>query len=149
MAELSRQAAIGFQASGDEQLSNEQAYQRIKDKVEEQLKREFRPEFLNRLDKIIVFRPLDRKSIRKIVDIQTEDLCRRLASEDINLDITEEARNFIAEHGFDPEYGARPIRRAITDHIEDPLSESLLASRFSKNQTIRVLRRGNKLVFRK
>ncbi len=149
MAELNQQAAIGFQAKGNEELSNEQAYLRIKDKVEEQLKREFRPEFLNRLDKIIVFRPLDRKSIRKIVDIQIEDFCRRLIAEGIKLDVTEEARNFIAEHGFDPEYGARPIRRAITDNIEDPLSEAVLSGRFPPDQTIRVLRSGQKLIFRK
>lgn len=146
MAELNRQAVIGFKSDTSKA---DDAYDRIKDRVLEELKHNFRPEFLNRLDKIIVFRPLTKDAIRQIVDIQIEDLKTRLATENIFIDIADEARNLIAEKGFDPEFGARPIRRAITEYIEDPLSETILSNRFPAGQTIRVLRQGNRLVFRK
>lgn len=149
MAELNRQAAIGFHSVGNDKQANDQEYDRIKEKVTDQLKQSFRPEFLNRLDKVVIFRPLNKETIRQIVDIQIEDLRLRLASENIKIDVADEARNLIAEKGFDQEYGARPIRRAITEHIEDPLSEAILENRFSEGQIIRVLRKGDNLVFRK
>lgn len=146
MAELNHQAAIGFKSPEDK--ANE-GYDKIKEKVLEELKHNFRPEFLNRLDKIIVFHPLNKEDIRHIVDIQINKLIKRLVKENIDLEISEEARNFIAEKGYDPEYGARPVRRTITEYIEDPLSEAVLSNRFQEGQKIRVLRQASRLVFRK
>ncbi len=148
MAELNKQASIGFQTS-DKKLENDKKFDQMKEQITLKLKEAFRPEFLNRLDKIIFFHPLTQEDVRKIVDIQVDKLLIRLTKENVLLNITDEARNFIAQVGFDPEFGARPIRRAITDHIEDPLSETILSSKFKPNQKIRVLKMGDKLVFRK
>ena len=143
MTELNQQASIGFKL-GDEADLNKR-YSILKDQILTQMKNNFRPEFLNRLDKIIVFKPLGKNEISDIVDRQVERLIKRLTPEGIEITVEDSAKKFIAEKGFDPEFGARPIRRAITDFIENPLSELLLTGKLNPKSPIRVLRRGEKL----
>ena len=139
---FSRQAAIGFK----ENKRNDDEYTELKLKVIESLKGSFRPELLNRVDKIIVFRPLSKDHIRQIVDLQLNELSERLAKRNISIDVSSEAKKYIAKLGFDPESGARPVRRVIQDFIEDPLAEQLLQSGPSKASDIKVDKKGNKLV---
>lgn len=142
MAELNRHAAIGFKTNEN---NLEDKYESVKKHVMDRLKDSFQPEFLNRLDKIIVFRPLGQENIRQIVERQLRELKLRLAMEEIDLQVEKTAEEFIAERGFDPEFGARPIRRVITEYIENPLSDLLLSGKLSKKSPVRVLRKGDKL----
>ena len=91
------------------------------------LKKAFRPEFLNRVDEMIVFHSLEKEHLREIVSLMSNELTKRLAEQDIVLELTDEAKLKIADVGYDPEYGARPLRRALQKHIEDRLSEELLS----------------------
>jgi ATP-dependent Clp protease ATP-binding subunit ClpC len=104
----------------------EQSYKDMKGKVMEELKKAFRPEFLNRIDEIIVFHALEKKHLREIVTLMSDQLVKRLKEQNIDIGLTESAKDKISEEGYDPEYGARPLRRAIQKHIEDRLSEELL-----------------------
>jgi ATP-dependent Clp protease ATP-binding subunit ClpB len=107
----------------------------------------FRPEFINRIDDIVVFHALDEKNIGAIAKIQLHSLEARLAKMEMTLDISEDALQRIAEAGFDPVYGARPLKRAIQQQIENPLSKEILAGRFGPKDTIHVGVRGGQLVF--
>lgn len=149
MSEFNRQAAIGFQAEGDEKATIEKQYEDMKKQITSRLKESFRPEFINRLDKIIVFKPLDKTTIRQIVDIQINQLIDRLKADDITVEVTDPARDFIAQKGFDAEFGARPIRRAIIEHIEDKLSEYILANHFKAGEIISVVKKADALEFQK
>lgn len=150
MSEFNKQAAIGFQAEGNDKVSIEARYDEMKKEITSRLKESFRPEFLNRLDKIVVFHPLDKLDIRKIVDIQIGELTNRLKKEkDLNIDVIDSARDFIAEIGFDAEFGARPIRRAIIENIEDPLSEFILSNNLRAGETVYVIKKDNKLSLEK
>ena len=143
MAEMNRQAAIGFKTNAEYDANAK--FEEIKNQLQDKLKEQFRPEFLNRLDKVIIFRPLSEEDVKKIVELQLSKLEMRLIAEGINLEVEEPAKEFLAHKGFDPQFGARPVRRAITDYVEDPLSEALLSGKFSKKTPIRVLRKGEKL----
>lgn len=140
--ELNRQAAVGF----TESKKDGEEYKVLKSKVIEELKKSFRPEFLNRVDKIVVFRPLSKNDIAKIVDLQINQLSNRLAKQNISLEISKLARSFIAAQGFDPDSGARPIRRVIQNTIEDQLAEGILQGKFGRNAKIKIDKKGNKLV---
>ncbi|MDE3840569.1 ATP-dependent Clp protease ATP-binding subunit ClpC [Bacillus methanolicus] len=118
---LKRNKYVGFNIQ-----DGEQDYKDMKGKVMEELKKAFRPEFLNRIDEIIVFHALEKKHLREIVTLMADQLTKRLKEQDIHLELTDAAKEKIAEEGYDPEYGARPLRRAIQKHIEDRLSEELL-----------------------
>jgi ATP-dependent Clp protease ATP-binding subunit ClpB len=109
----------------------------------------FRPEFINRIDEIVVFHGLDDKNIGQIAKIQLSILRQRLQRMDMELDVTENALQKIAEAGYDPVYGARPLKRAIQQQIENPLSKQILEGRFGPKDTIRVDAKGNDLVFDK
>ncbi|MFN2613265.1 MAG: ATP-dependent Clp protease ATP-binding subunit, partial [Actinomycetota bacterium] len=111
-------------------------YQRMQEKVHEELKRSFRPEFINRIDEIIVFAPLTRDDVKHIVDLMMKRIQDQLRSKDIEIVLTEAAKNVLAEKGYDPTLGARPLRRTIQRMIEDPLSEKLLYKEFSAASTI-------------
>ncbi|MCR4278120.1 MAG: ATP-dependent Clp protease ATP-binding subunit [Candidatus Berkelbacteria bacterium] len=143
LAEMNRQQAIGFKVKDGSLAENR--YEEIKTQVLAQLKDNFRPEFINRLDKAIVFKPLNKVEVKQIVQLQINRLVKRLVPEGIEIEIEESAKEFLAEKGFDPEFGARPVRRVITEYIEDPLSELLLTGKLSKKAPIRVLRKGEKL----
>ncbi|GAG27391.1 unnamed protein product, partial [marine sediment metagenome] len=120
--EITGDSKLGFSAGETGALS----YEEIREKVSSALKRHFRPEFLNRLDEVIVFRSLSRDNMIKIVDIMIEEEAGILAENGINFEITERAKKKIAEEGYDPDFGARPLRRAIQRLIENPLSEEIL-----------------------
>jgi len=104
--------------------------------VNEELKRHFKPEFLNRLDDIVIFNPLDKKAIRGIVDILFKSIKEKLASRDITVELTENAKNYIAEVGFDPVYGARPLKRALYDVVEDRLAELILEDKVVEGSSV-------------
>ncbi|MBN8194307.1 ATP-dependent protease ATP-binding subunit ClpC [Bacillus sp. NTK074B] len=113
-----------------------QDYKDMKGKVMEELKRAFRPEFLNRIDEIIVFHSLEKDHLREIVTLMSNQLTSRLKEQDIHLELSHAAKEKIADEGFDPEYGARPLRRAIQKHVEDKLSEELLRGKVLTGQNI-------------
>lgn len=147
MAALSRQAAIGFQSNA---VEVDAAYSKIEGFVKRALKDTFQPEFLNRLDQTIIFKPLAKTTVEQIAKLHVDELIARINKDfNLNLEIEQSALELIAESGFDPEFGARPIKRAIVDLLQDPLAEAILANRFKNMLVVRVLRKGNGLVFRK
>ncbi|NCU17580.1 ATP-dependent protease ATP-binding subunit ClpC [Pallidibacillus pasinlerensis] len=140
---LKRNKYVGFNV----QDSN-QDYKDMKDKVLEELKKAFRPEFINRVDEIIVFHALEKEHLGKIVDLLLNTLLKRLQEQEIELELTESARDKIVEEGNDPEYGARPLRRAIQKNIEDLLSEELLKGNISSGQKVIIDVEDDKFVVR-
>ncbi len=150
VAELNRQAFVGFQAdTHDEKKKAENRYKEIKKSILGRLKDNFRPEFLNRIDRIIVFRPLDKNDIRKIVDLQVSDLQERLLEHKTKIKITTKAKDLLAKNGFDPENGARPLRRVIQNIIEDELAERMLTSEIHEGDTIKIDLKDEKITFQK
>lgn len=133
---IQRDAVLGFSARRQEAQAEEDAYKQMRDKLMSELKRLFRPEFLNRLDNIIVFRALTKEDIKRIVDIQIGYLQPRLDEHKLKLHITDEAREKLAEEGYDRNLGARPLKRVIQRTIEDPLSEGVLAREFKPGSTL-------------
>ncbi|MBD1382792.1 ATP-dependent protease ATP-binding subunit ClpC [Metabacillus arenae] len=130
-SELKRNKYVGFNVQDENQT-----YKDMKDKVMGELKKAFRPEFLNRIDEIIVFHSLEKKHLKEIVSLMSDQLTRRLVEQDIDLELTDPAKEKIANEGIDLEYGARPLRRAIQKHVEDRLSEELLKGNIQKGQKI-------------
>ncbi|SFF01142.1 ATP-dependent protease ATP-binding subunit ClpC [Alteribacillus iranensis] len=127
---LRRSKSVGFATQNEEEN-----FQDMRDKVMGELKNTFRPEFLNRVDEIIVFHSLEKKHIKEIVSLMAEELRKRLSEQGIDFELTEEAKEKISDEGFDPEYGARPLRRALQRHVEDRLSEELLRGSIQKGDT--------------
>ena len=117
--------------------------------VDELLHRQFRPEFLNRVDEIITFHGLTREDLLQIVDIQISRMAKRLAERKYTIELTEAAKQFLVETGYDASYGARPLKRAIQRYIEDPLALEILEGRFSEGDTVQINRGENRLVFGK
>jgi ATP-dependent Clp protease ATP-binding subunit ClpC len=113
-------------------------YEGMKEKLKDVMKNNFRPEFLNRVDDIIVFRGLGKDDIKRIIDIELEKVCKRLAEKGLTLVLTDEAKELLIAEGYSPEYGARPLRRAIEHLLEDPLAEDLLRGNFHGKDTITV-----------
>jgi len=146
---LDKEVGIGFRLTRDAREDQEQIYTRMKEHVMEELRRTFRPEFLNRLDEIIVFRPLTDQQIRAIVGILAQRVRREMRGQNMDLEITEEAKELLAREGFDPTFGARPLRRAIQRLVEDPLSDELLRGRFKSGDVIVVDARDGRIVFEK
>jgi ATP-dependent Clp protease ATP-binding subunit ClpB len=122
-------------------------WEAVETAVLQELRRGFRPEFLNRVDDIIVFRPLGREELRQIVDLQLERLKRLLQDRDIELIVTEEAEDLVAQEGYDPAFGARPLKRAIQRLIQNPLALQILDGEFHDGDTILVRRAADSLVF--
>lgn len=135
---IKRQTSIGFNLKRDEQLEEKLAYDEMRKKLMEALRRVFRPEFINRVDSVIVFRSLSKEDIKKIVDIEINKVAQRLEEHNITLNATPAARELLAELGYDPEMGARPLRRVMQQKVEDVLSDALLAGEFDKGDTILV-----------
>ena len=111
------------------------------------VKKTFRPEFINRIDEIIVFHELTEEQLRSIVDLMAKDLQERLAERNLAVEITQKAKAWLAKVGYDPVYGARPLRRAIEQHVENPLSTRLLKGEFKQGDTIKVDLRNDNLTF--
>ncbi len=138
---------LGSQAI--QEMAGEHSYERMKAAVLEVVGGHFRPEFVNRIDEIVVFHPLGRAEIRRIVDVQVGQLRARLAERDLALELDDSARDFLANAGFDPVYGARPLKRAIQSQLENSLAQRLLRGEFAPSETIRVSAREGALVFTK
>ena len=135
---IRRDTAVGFALKSDDAKTDEQAYQRMKDKVLEEVKRFFRPEFLNRIDSTIVFHALSRQHILSIVSLQLNDVAKELEDKHILMEVTEEAKEHLAEKGYDPNFGARPLRRLIQDVIEDQLADEILGGRLTEGDVAHV-----------
>ena len=127
---------LGFTSADENQA--EADYETMKEKVMDNLKKAFRPEFLNRIDDIVVFHPLTAEELKQIVGIMMKDLRKRLADRDLSITLSDEALDELAKVGYDPEFGARPLRRAIQNQIEDPLADALLAGQYQAGDTIKV-----------
>jgi ATP-dependent Clp protease ATP-binding subunit ClpB len=121
-----------------QEMAGEANYARMKSAVLEIVGQHFRPEFINRIDDIVVFHPLGREHIRRIVDIQVGTLQKRLADREIGLELEDAARDLLGEAGYDPVYGARPLKRAIQQQLENPLAQRILKGEFAPGSTIRV-----------
>jgi ATP-dependent Clp protease ATP-binding subunit ClpB len=132
-----------------QEMAGEENYDQMKKAVLEIVGRHFRPEFINRIDDIVVFHPLGREHIRRIVDIQTGYLRRRLGERDIRIELDELAMDRLGAAGFDPVYGARPLKRTIQQQLENPLAQRILAGEFGPGETIRVTVKDDTLVMRK
>ena len=128
-------------------MTGEENYERMKTAVMDVVGTHFRPEFINRIDEVVVFHPLDQAEIRKIADIQLNNLRKRLAARELGLQITEAALDLLAQAGFDPVYGARPLKRAIQQQVENPLAQQILASKFMPGDTVMVEVANGKLNF--
>jgi len=136
--EIRKQTSLGFQLKRDEKTEERQSYEDMRKKLTESLKKVFRPEFINRLDSVIVFRSLNKDDIRQIVSLELNKVTERLAEHAVKLVATEAALDRLAESGFDAEMGARPLRRVIQQKVEDPLSDALLAGTFCEGCTVLV-----------
>ncbi|MFC1957597.1 ATP-dependent Clp protease ATP-binding subunit, partial [Chloroflexota bacterium] len=146
-AELIRKgSAIGFASRSDEAKTQQVDYEKMKEKLLGELKKTFRPEFLNRIDGVMVFHSLSKEHIRKIVDLMLVTLTEQLAEKGIKLEVTEAAKDFLGAKGYDEAFGARPLRRAIQDRVEDKLSDSLLRAQFQSGDTVIVDLEGEEIV---
>ncbi|MDR5703899.1 MAG: AAA family ATPase, partial [Armatimonadota bacterium] len=147
--QLDREVGIGFRAMRDELEDYEDIYKRMKTHVMEELRRTFRPEFLNRIDEIIVFRALTRQQVKEIVGILMERVAKELRDQGIEVELTEAAKEVLAKEGFDPAFGARPLRRAIQRLVEDQLSDEILRGNFKSGDVVVIDAREGRIVFEK
>jgi ATP-dependent Clp protease ATP-binding subunit ClpC len=134
--------SIGFKDQKDEITYND-----MKGRLLDEVKKVFKPEFLNRIDDIIVFHPLMKDDLNSIVDIELAHLSDRLKEQNMNLEVTAEAKSFLIEKGFDPVFGARPLKRTIQRFLEDPLASDIISKRFVEGSSIRVVRKNEELMF--
>ncbi|HTB81577.1 MAG TPA: ATP-dependent Clp protease ATP-binding subunit [Opitutaceae bacterium] len=141
---LQRQTAMGFAAAA----SSFNDIEKMREKVLEEAKRIFKPEFLNRISDIIFFRPLDKNDLIKIVELEITKFAKRLADRKITLEFTPEAKTLLIEKGYDEKYGARPLRRAVEHFLEDPLAEAILRGDVKDGEPVLVVRDGEKLAFK-
>lgn len=137
---------LGFSTSDDE---SKDKYEKLKETVTEEMKKAFRPEFLNRIDETIVFAHLTQEEIREIVDLMLKDLLKRLAERELSVDVTDEVKDHLAKNGYSEAYGARPLRRLIQRKIEDNLAEEILSGKYSAGDTIRLTLVDEKIAFEK
>lgn len=129
---IKRQTTLGFNAMSEDEAD----FEGMKAKIDAVAKKHFRPEFLNRLDELVVFRMLEKESLNEIVDLEVAKLVKRLADKEIDLVLEESARDLIVTEGYDPDYGARPMRRAVEQLLEDPLAEAILSGAVKEDQHV-------------
>jgi len=139
---LKKQGSLGFKAQREETT-----FETMKERLLEEVKKAFKPEFLNRVDEVIVFQPLTREHLQRIVELEMGHVKERLVEQGITIELDDSAKEFLIEKGFDPIYGARPLKRVIQRYIEDPLAQDLIAHRFEKEARVRVSRKGEELTF--
>lgn len=132
--DIAKSVSLGFSQQGD----SEGSYDRMKAKVADELKQHFRPEFLNRVDEIVVFRQLTQADIERIVDLMVAEIESRLKDKDMGIELTQAAKSLVAQRGFDPVLGARPLRRALQRDIEDTLAEKILFSELHPGEIVLV-----------
>jgi ATP-dependent Clp protease ATP-binding subunit ClpC len=130
---LRKQGALGFKAQ-----SGDMSYQQMKERLLEEVKRTFKPEFLNRIDDVIVFRPLEKDDLYKIIEIEIGEVQGRLSEQHVTLALDQEAKDFLIEKGFDPVFGARPLKRTIQRYIEDPLAEEIIGGRIKEGSIVQI-----------
>ncbi|MGB2826613.1 MAG: AAA family ATPase [Dehalococcoidales bacterium] len=135
---IKRESGLGFTPRKDESKTAKERYEAMKEKVMAEVKKTFRPEFLNRLDEIIVFHELAEEQLRSIVDLMVRDLQQRLAERKLDIELTKKAKSWLAKEGYDPVFGARPLRRVIERYVENPLSTRLLRGEFKEGDTVKV-----------
>ena len=141
---LQRQTSMGFSAAA----SNFNDFEKMREKVLEEAKRVFKPEFLNRISDIIFFRPLEKPELMKIIDLEVAKFAKRLVDRKITILFSEGAKTLIMEKGYDEKYGARPLRRAVEHYLEDPFAEALLRDEIKEGELVQVDREGDKLIFK-
>jgi ATP-dependent Clp protease ATP-binding subunit ClpC len=145
---IKRQTSLGFSLKRDEVKTEQETYADMQKKLNEELKRTFRPEFLNRVDGVIVFRALNRAEILQIVDLELEKVSQRVVERNVKMEVSEAAKAYLAEAGYSPDYGARPLRRVIQNKVEDGISDTLLRTSPTPGDTVHVELQDNELVFR-
>ena len=145
---IKRDTTLGFATKTEEAKSQEQAYERMKEKVLGEVKKFFRPEFLNRIDGVVVFHALTKEHIRQIVDLMLREVWKELAEKTVKLEVTDTVKDLLGEKGYDPIFGARPLRRTIQDMVEDPLSDAFLRGDFQAGDTVLVDCEGEQIVIR-
>jgi ATP-dependent Clp protease ATP-binding subunit ClpC len=131
------QMSMGF-AAKKEGKGQKLDYDTMKERVLAEMKKTFRPEFINRIDEIIVFHQLNEEQLRQVVELLVKELQERLADRKLNIELTDKAKAWLVKEGYDPVYGARPLRRAIERYVENPLSSKLLAGEFKEGDTVKV-----------
>ncbi len=146
---IKRETSLGFGMKRDEGVTEENDYQKMRKKVVSEMERLFRPEFRNRLDGIVIFRALTKGEITEIVDLLLANVQERLKEQNLTLLVTDEVKKLLADEGYDPDFGARPLRRVIQNRIEDALSEGILAGNFSLGDTVRVVEEEGKIAFKR
>jgi ATP-dependent Clp protease ATP-binding subunit ClpC len=139
---LKKQTVMGFGAP----LEGHD-YDSMRDKILDESKRVFKPEFLNRLDEIIVFHSLGKPELLRIVELEVNKVLARIKAKDVHIELKESAKEFLIEKGYDPQYGARPMRRAVERYLEDPLAEELLRGNVKAGDTVEVIAADGKLSF--
>jgi ATP-dependent Clp protease ATP-binding subunit ClpC len=139
---IKKQSTMGFSP-----ISDESSYEKMREKIMDEAKRQFRPEFLNRLDDIIVFRSLTKPDLIQILDLEISKVVDRLKAKNLVLHLDSTAKDFLVEKGYDPTYGARPMRRSVERYLEDPLAEELLKGSLHEGDPVEVTDQGGKLVF--
>ena len=140
---LKKQTSLGFGAA-----KLDESHEGMRDKVMEETKRVFKPEFLNRLDDIIVFHSLQKSDLEHIVDLEVKKVIQRLKAKDISVVLEPDAKEFLIAKGYDPQYGARPMRRAVERYLEDPVAEEILRGSYQPGQELHVVKDGDKLAFK-
>jgi ATP-dependent Clp protease ATP-binding subunit ClpC len=145
---IKRDMTLGFATRSDEEKKRQFDYEKMKEKVLGELKKTFRPEFLNRIDGVVVFHSLSKEQICQIVDLMLSVMVKSLEEKSIRLEVTDAAKDFLGEKGYDPTFGARPLRRVIQNEVEDKLSEALLRGEFHSGDTLKVDCDGEKIVIR-
>ena len=145
---IKRESSLGFAVKKDDESTEEGNYQKMRKKVVDEMERTFRPEFRNRLDGMIIFRALSKHEIGEIVDLLMVQVEERLQEHEIKLVITDSAKELLAEEGYDPDFGARPLRRVIQNRIEDALSEGILAGQYTFGDTVQADAEDGKIVFK-
>src|SRR5438045_2135206 len=139
---IKKQSTMGFSP-----ITDESSYEKMREKILEEAKRQFRPEFLNRLDDIIVFRSLTKPDLIEILDLEAEKVTEQLKGKNFILVLDAKSKDFLVEKGYDPTYGARPMRRSVERYLEDPLAEELLKGNLHEGEPVEVTVEGDKLVF--
>jgi ATP-dependent Clp protease ATP-binding subunit ClpC len=139
---IKKQSSLGFSP-----ISDESSYEKMREKIMDEAKKTFRPEFLNRLDDIIVFRSLTKPDLIQILDLEINKVMHRLKARNIILQLDEKAKDFLVGKGHDPQYGARPMRRSVERSLEDPLAEEILKGSFHEGEPIHVSSDGERLTF--
>ena len=148
-AQLIRKGStIGFTSQSNEARTQEESYERMKEKLLGELKKTFSPEFLNRIDGVVVFHSLTKEHIRRIVDLMLATVSKQLGEKDLKLEVTDAAKDFLGEKGYDEVYGARPLRRVIQSMVEDKLSDSVLRGEFRPGDTIVIDLEGEEIIVR-